>query len=134
MSLFTIKNSRMVMQFDLYSTLMIKHGNIILIVFHLSCYSKHKFYTILKPMWRTLLVSSCKHVDSKHFYQILSLHFIYDLITIMEYSCKHEFSTINMLYYLKKIVILHPYLPMMAIPPQQLISSAHKVAIVERFD
>jgi len=39
-----IKNSRMVMQFDL---LMIKRGNIILIVFHLSCYSNHKFYTIL---------------------------------------------------------------------------------------
>ena len=35
------------MKFDLYGALMIKQGNIILIVFHLSCYSNHKFYTIL---------------------------------------------------------------------------------------
>ena len=106
-----IKNLRMVMQFDLYVTLMIKRGNIILIVFHLFCFSKHKFHTILKPMLRTLLVWSCKHVDSRHFYQILSLHFIYDLITIMEYSCKHEFSTINMLYCLTKLSFYTPTSP-----------------------
>ena len=37
---------------------------------------------------------------------------------------KHELSSINMLYSLKKIVIFHPY----------LLSSVPKVAIVERFD
>ena len=42
-----IKNSRMVMKFDPYGPLMIKHGNIILIVFHLYCCSKHKFSIIL---------------------------------------------------------------------------------------
>ena len=41
----------------------------------------------------------------------------------MGYS-KHELSSINMLYSLKKIVIFHPY----------LLSSVPKVAIVERFD
>jgi len=89
-------------------------------------------------MLRTLLVWSRKHFDSKHhlsFLRILSLYFIYDWITVMGYSCKHEFGTINMLYILpNKIVILHPYLPMMATPPPQPLSSADKVAIVERFD
>ena len=42
------------------------------------------------------------------------------------YSCIHDLSIINMLYAVKKIVTLNPYLPS---PPLQ-----PKVAIVERFD
>ena len=51
----------------------------------------------------------------------------------MGYS-KHELSSTNMLYSLKKIVILHPNLPITATSPLRLLSSVPKVAIVERFD
>ena len=34
----------------------------------------------------------------------------------------------------KKIVILHPYLPIMATSPQRPLSSLPKVAVVDRFD
>ena len=42
-----------------------------------------------------------------------------------------ELSTIRMLYSLKKIVILHPYLPITAASPQRPLSSPPKVAVVE---
>ena len=102
-----IKNSRMVMKFDPYSSLMIKSGNIILIVFHLCCCSKHKFsITLIANVanFARLVMQTC-------WFQTFSLHFIYDLITIMEYSCKHEFSTINMLYCLTKLSFYTPTSP-----------------------
>ena len=64
----------------------------------------------------------------------LSLSIIYDWIITLIGDSKHKFSTINMLYSLKKIVILHPYLPITATSPQRPLSSVPKVAVVERFD
>jgi len=52
---------------------------------------------------------------------------------IMGHS-KHELSPKKMLYSLKKIVILHPYLPITATSPQRPLSSVFQVAIMERFD
>ena len=69
------------------------------------------------------------------FFRISSLNVIYDWITIfnMGYS-KHQLSTINMLYLLKKnFVILHPYLPITVSSLQRPLSSILKVAVVERF-
>ena len=48
-------------------------------------------------------------------------------------ASKYELSTIKMLYSLKKIVILHPNLPITATSPQQALSSVPKMAIVKRF-
>ena len=42
-----MKQSRMVMKFDPYDTLMIYRGNRTLIMFHVRCCSKHKLSTIL---------------------------------------------------------------------------------------
>ena len=39
-----------------------------------------------------------------------------------------------MLYSLKNLVILHPYLPITATSPQRPLSSVFKMAVVERFD
>ena len=49
---------------------------------------------------------------------------------------KHELITINMLYFLKKIVILHPYLHITATSAQQSLSSGSgpKETVLERFD
>ena len=64
----------------------------------------------------------------------ISLYIIYDWINIMGYS-KQESSTINMLYpHKKNLSYDSPYLPTMATSPERPLSSAPKVAIVERFD
>ena len=48
---------------------------------------------------------------------------------------KHELSTINMLYPMKKfLILLHPYLPITASSPQRPIVSVPKEAVVEMFD
>ena len=85
----------------------------ILIVLHLYPCSKRKLSTAcllsLYRMLRTLLVLP-RQRDSKHyssFLCILSLYIFYDWIAIMGYG-KHELSTINMLYSLKKIVVTSP--------------------------
>ena len=57
-------------------------------------------------MLRTLLI---QNID----YYYLTLYIIYNWITNKGYS-KHELSTINMLYSLKKLVILRPSLPITA--------------------
>ena len=66
---------------------------------------------------------------------ILSLFIINDWITIMGYS-HHELSAINMLHSLKKIFILHPYLPIYNghRSPQLPLSFVPRVVMVERFD
>ena len=92
----------------------------------------------LQRMLQTLLVLSHPDIlipkNCSLFLCILSLRwFIYDWITIMEFS-KHEISTINMLYSLKKSAILHPYLLITATFPQRLLSSFPKGAVVEMFD
>ena len=46
----------------------------------------------------------------------------------------HDISTKMYSYISQKIVILHHYLPITAIPPQRPLSSVPKVAFVERFD
>ena len=99
------------MTFDAYG--MINRGSCILTVLHLySDCSKHKLSTILTANAANLarFVTS-RHFDSKKllvFLCILSLWwFLYDWITIMEFS-KHEISTINMLYSLKKICHITP--------------------------
>ena len=52
---------------------------------------------------------------------------------IMEHS-KHELkSRKNILYFLKKIVIEHPYLPITTNSPQRPLSSVSKVTVVEMF-
>ena len=125
------------MTFDAYG--MINRGSCILTVLHLySDCSKHKLSTILTANAANLarFVTS-RHFDSKKllvFLCILSLRwFIYDWITIMEFS-KHEISTINMLYFLKKSAILRPYLLKTDTFPQRLLSSFPKGAVVEMFD
>ena len=92
----------------------------------------------LQRMLQTLLVLSHPDIlipkNCSFFLCILSLRwFIYDWITIMEFS-KHEISTINMLYSLKKSAILHPYLLITVTFPQRLLSSFPKGAVVEMFD
>ena len=127
----------MVMTFDAYG--MINRGSCILTVLHLySDCSKHKLSTILTANAANLArFVAPRHFDSKKllvFLCILSLRwFLYDWITIMEFS-KHEISTINMLYSLKKSAILHPYLLITATFPQRLLSSFPKGAVVEMFD
>ena len=106
----------MVAKYDPCAALMINRGNRILIVLHLFCCSNPKLsYNTSQRMLRALLVLSCYHFDSKHliFLCILSLFIINDWIIIMGYS-KHELSVVNMLHSLKNIIILHPYLAIMA--------------------
>ena len=59
---------------------------------------------------------------------------IYDWIFTILGNSDHELSTINMLYSLKKFVILLPYLPITATSLQWSLSSVPKVAVLERFD
>ena len=63
----------------------------------------------------------------------LELHYPMIQFIVMRNS-KHELSTINMLYSLKQIVILHSSLSITATSPQRPLSSVPKVAVVERFD
>ena len=51
----------------------------------------------------------------------------------MGYS-KYELSKVNMLYSLGKFVMSHPFLPITTAFPKRPLSSAPKVAVVERFD
>ena len=85
----------------------------------------------LERMLRTLLV----HFYSRHnssFLCVLSLYLINDWITMIRLwdtvsTKKHpELS--------KKIVILHPFLPITATSPQRPLSSVLKVAVMARFD
>ena len=109
------KKLGMVMTLDAYGELMINRGSCILIVLHLHCCSKHKLSTILIANAVSLarFVTS-RHIDSKKLFDflcILSLRCImYDWITVMKYS-KHEISTINMLYSLRKICQITPLPP-----------------------
>ena len=47
---------------------------------------------------------------------------------------KHELSTEKHVVFPKKVVILHPYLPITATSPQRPLSSVPKVAVMARFD
>ena len=97
----------MVMKFDPYGTLMINHGNRILILLHFYCNSKHELSTILIANVANLSrIVTLTDFDSTHnschfVYFICTYYFGYWIITIMGYS-KHELSTINMLHSLKK--------------------------------
>ena len=129
----------MVMKFDPYGTLMINHGNRILILLHFYCNSKHELSTILIANVANLSrIVTLTDFDSTHnschfVYFICTYYFGYWIITIMGYS-KHELSTINMLHSLKKIVIPHLYLPLTATSPQRTLSSVPKVSVVKRLD
>ena len=85
-----MKKSRIFIKIDPYDR--ITACNRTLIVFHLYCCSEHKFshYTYSKYC-ETLLVFVC-----------FCEFYLYDWVTIMGYS-KHKISSINMLFFLKKI-------------------------------
>ena len=61
------------------------------------------------------------------------LYTIYDWITIIVQS-RHALGTIKFFYSPKKIVILHPCLPITATSRQRPLSSEPKVAVLEKFD
>ena len=121
-----MKKSRMVMKFDLYDTLMIGNGT--LIVFHSYCCSKIIF---ILP---TILIVEKLHTLKNHLHYLCILITCIinnEWITIMGYS-KHELSTLSMLYSRQKFVILHLYLAIMATSSLRPLSSVPKVTFVER--
>ena len=77
------------MKFDPYGTLMINHGNRILILFHLYCNSKHELSTILianvanLSRFVTLTDFDSKNNSSPFVYFICTYYFGYWIITIM---------------------------------------------------
>ena len=103
------------MKFDPYSALTINHGNHILI---LSIYTAAlSMSTILianvanLSRFVTLTDFHSKHKSSHFVYFISTYYFGYDwIITIMGYR-KHELSTINMLYSLRKNCNITPVQP-----------------------
>ena len=115
--------------------LMTNHGIIFwLCSINLYCCSKHKLSTILVHF--VTLTFSFKTLFKLFSVSHLSAYIIYDcIIDIMGYS-KHELSTINMLYSLKKFCHITP------LPPHNGPLSTYnshillppKVAIVERFN
>ena len=127
----------MVMQFDPYGALMSAACNRILAVFHLfrscSMHNLHKAnsaslaYFVSLTFWfrQTLFMFYVNFIVI--YYICLDFH-------CMTYS-KYKLITLNMLYFLKKIIILHPYLPITASSAQRSLSSGPgpKVAVVERF-
>ena len=107
----------MVMKFDPYGASMINHGNRILILFHLYCCSRHKLSTILIAnvanffRFVTLTDFDSKHKSSHLVYFISTYHFGYDWIIAFIKDSKHELSTINMLYSLRKNCHIPPLPP-----------------------
>ena len=98
-----MKKSRMVIKFDPYCALMINRSNHARIVFHFHCCSKHKLCTICTDL-ACFVTLTFQFKTLFKFFVYLFLYIIYDWITIMGYS-QHEFSMINMLYSLKKIIV-----------------------------
>ena len=98
-----MKKSRMVIKFDPYCALMINHSNHTRIVFHFHCCSKYKLSTICTDL-ACFVTLTFRFKTLFKFFVYLFLYIIYDWITIMGYS-QHEFSMINMLYSLKKIIV-----------------------------
>ena len=98
-----MKKSRMVIKFDPYCALMINRSNHTRIVFHFHCCSKHKLSTICTDL-ACFVTLTFRFKTLFKFFVYLFLYIIYDWITIMGYS-QHEFSMINMLYSLKKIIV-----------------------------
>ena len=98
-----MKKSRMVIKFDPYCALMINRSNHTRIVFHFHCCSKYKLSTICTDL-ACFVTLTFRFKTLFKFFVYLFLYIIYDWITIMGYS-QHEFSMINMLYSLKKIIV-----------------------------
>ena len=98
-----MKKSRMVIKFDPYCALMINRSNHARIVFHFHCCSKHKLSTICTDL-ACFVTLTFQFKTLFKFFVYLFLYIIYDWITTMGYS-QHEFSMINMLYSLKKIIV-----------------------------
>ena len=93
----------MVIKFDPYCALMINRSNHTRIVFHFHCCSKYKLSTIRTDL-ACFVTLTFRFKTLFKFFVYLFLYIIYDWITIMGYS-QHEFSMINMLYSLKKIIV-----------------------------
>ena len=93
----------MVIKFDPYCALMINRSNHTRIVFHFHCCSKYKLSTICTDL-ACFVTLTFRFKTLFKFFVYLFLYIIYDWITIMGYS-QHEFSMINMLYSLKKIIV-----------------------------
>ena len=98
-----MKKSRMVIKFDPYCALMINRSSHTRIVFHFHCCSKYKLSTICTDL-ACFVTLTFRFKTLFKFFVYLFLYIIYDWITIMGYS-QHEFSMINMLYSLKKIIV-----------------------------
>ena len=93
----------MVIKCDPYCALMINRSNHTRIVFHFHCCSKYKLSTIYTDL-ACFVTLTFRFKTLFKFFVYLFLYIIYDWITIMGYS-QHEFSMINMLYSLKKIIV-----------------------------
>ena len=92
-----MKKSKMVMKFDPYGVLMISWGNCILIVFHLNCYIKHKWSTILMTsvanLSRFVTLTFCFKTLFKVFCEFyLYIIIIYDWINIIVRSLSAKYG------------------------------------------
>ena len=122
----------MVMKFDPYGAYMINRGNRILILLHLHCFSKHKLSTILIANVANLNIL-IQNIIQAFWVFYLYILFMIGLLPLRE-TVDMNLAQLDMLYSLKKIVILQSYSPTTATSPQQPLSSVPKVAVVESFD
>ena len=111
---------------------MINRGNRILILLHLHCFSKHKLSTILIANVANLNIL-IQNIIQAFWVFYLYILFMIGLLPLRE-TVDMNLAQLDMLYSLKKIVILQSYSPTTATSPQRPISSVPKVAVVESFD
>ena len=111
---------------------MINRRNRILILLHLHCFSKHKLSTILIANVANLNIL-IQNIIQAFWVFYLYILFMIGLLTLRE-TVDMNLAQLDMLYSLKKIVILQSYSPTTATSPQRPLSSVPKVAVVESFD
>ena len=111
---------------------MINRGNRILILLHSHCFSKHKLSTILTANAANLNIL-IQNIIQAFWVFYLYILFMIGLLPLRE-TVDMNLAQLDMLYSLKKIVILQSYSPTTATSPQRPLSSVPKVAVVESFD
>ena len=111
---------------------MINRGNRILILLHLHYFSKHKLSTILIANVANLNIL-IQNIIQAFWVFYLYILFMIGLLPLRE-TVDMNLAQLDMLYSLKKIVILQSYSPTTATSPQRPLSSVPKVAVVESFD
>ena len=111
---------------------MINRRNRILILLHLHCFSKHKLSTILIANVANLNIL-IQNIIQAFWVFYLYILFMIGLLPLRE-TVDMNLAQLDMLYSLKKIVLLQSYSPTTATSPQRPLSSVPKVAVVESFD